>query len=205
VNLEVMEAEIAQFDGLALMAKCGRIKCDIRDKSGCMWETINSCWDKTSGKWKSGTVLEDVKNAVLKGLWDEKEQRRVEQSQKQKGGEDPLSPGKPGAKATQPAQKYEAGCWLGPPWWIAYPHGTNPARWCVNPKTDEGKGGAILAGSKGGAPRSKDRARGKQEKSQVQQDALEKYQSQRSAAGGSSGEKEILAVLHANEGLGFGV
>lgn len=70
VNLEVLEGALGEVEGLAAMNKCARLKCDIRDKSGKMWETINSCWDQVRGSWKSGTGLEDVKHQILEELPD---------------------------------------------------------------------------------------------------------------------------------------
>ena len=130
VNLEVLAGVLGEIEGLAAMNKCAKLKCSIRDKSGKLWEIINTCWDPGHGNWKSGTQLPDVKRKILEALWDEKEQMRVGVSQ-ERNGEGPLSPGaKPGAKATKAAQKYEAGNWLGPPWWPAFERFLQPSGCC---------------------------------------------------------------------------
>ena len=199
-NMEVLEGALGQIEGLAAMNKCTKLKCDIRDHADKLWDTINKCLAVGGVGWKTGHQLPDVIHSILEALWDEKEQLRVGASQ-ERNGEDPLSPGaKPGAKPTKPAQKYVAGCWLGPPWWLAFlrfwsPHGTNPAVWCVNPKTDIGPGGAIPKGKKEGGSRQKDRAKCKQDVATRQAHSLKEYHTQRKAAGGSDGDKEMLAAL----------
>ena len=62
VNLEVLEGALGEFEGLAAMNKSAKFKCDIRDKSGKLWETINTCWDSGRGNWISDLELPDVKN-----------------------------------------------------------------------------------------------------------------------------------------------
>ena len=195
VNTDNVCREVALYEGKYASDKCKRLQGEIRDKN-LAWEVVNLNWDKVAQNWKSGIQLEEVVQKILKQLWDTKEQLRFESAQEKRDGQ--LSPG---AKGSQPVKPFEACKWQGPPWFLCFlffwnPHGTKPAVWCVNPKTEEGKGGALEAGMKV-ASRAADRAKSKQDHSILQAETLKKYRAER--VGGSGGEGEILERLKATE------
>jgi hypothetical protein len=191
VNTDNVWREVDLYEGKNAADKCGRLKGQIRDQNGA-WEVVNRHWDKASQTWKSGIQFEEVVQKILQHHWEVKEKTRVESAEGKRDGQ--LSPG---AKGSQPAKAFEAGKWQGPPWFLCFmffwsPHGTKPALWCMNPKTEEGKGGALEAGQKAGS-RTADRAKTKQDHSILQAEMLQKYNAGR--VGVSDGDAEMLGAL----------
>jgi len=159
-NDDAIRERLEGMAGASVYRTFSLVKSDLR-KATVLWKAIDDLWDERSNNWKSGKLLPDVKNSILKTLYDESH------------GDQNIA-GK--RVAVRPFDKKNWNHY--PLWWLAfdrywYKFGVSPEFWCQKPSA------AQLNGGKGDAcsccRRKRDRQRKMEEKEHQKKAALESY------------------------------